>query len=252
MPLLPFLLCVRSSLPPGRDVVTSRISHKDIVPINTGMFSFGQFLIEDNRYDITVELLKVAKVHPHTEDGKAAQTMADRRLAKMSPAEADKARKEVAAWEPGGCTNCNGMGLDQRNRQCYVCGGTGLQGMTDVQSKWYMKIWSTLEKSHDAINKADHGYHEMRRQFGVEHPHQLPDTKIFKDIVTAAKRSGVHVPNDFFDFNADDEKDQGLTSEYYQGHEFDYYLNAVEGLMWQLSKAIAKKHGWKETITHNA
>lgn len=216
------------------------------------MFSFSQFLIEDTRHDITVELLKVAKVYPNTEDGKTAQTMADRRLAKMTPAEAAKARKEVADWEPGKCTNCQGMGLGPDNRRCYPCMGTGLQGMTDVQGKWYMKTWETLEKSRDAIYKADHGYHEMHRQFGVKHPHELPNTKIFKDIVTAAKRTGVHVPNDIFDFDADEEESQGLTSEYYQGHEYDYYLETVERLMWDIAKAVAKKHGWKETITHNA
>jgi len=201
------------------------------------MQTFVQHLCESAR-DLVIDDLKFihafADVPAAQADIKAAKGISQRRAEKNS-INIDQLRKEVESkWKPGHCPTCKGRGSVDGQKDCDKCDGTGLQGMNDSQAKWWLKTSSEVEalrkktfKGHDDIAK-------------------MLDSKLVKDIVTAANRLGIHdAAKHLVAPHEDDGTEEWIYhAEYYQGHEQDYYIGALEGLLTRINVATAKKAGW--------
>lgn len=195
------------------------------------MKTFGVWLKENQQRDLVIAAAKYKIVHgDRTPDGQHNEKMGRRMAAKIG-LNFDQVEAELQkAWKPGLCPTCGGIGYQADYSNCFTCASTGLQGMSPQQAHW----WLAKHKELEALSK-----HHFRT---FDEIHGIPKSKLAKDIVTAAHRAGVPKPEDMIDWGEDEE---GYNAEYYQGHEQDFYIGGLEGLLRRIAEAMFKKAGHK-------
>jgi hypothetical protein len=204
------------------------------------MKTFAQHILREDRIqDLIIAMLKYKKAYAGTKDPDADHNA--KMAARMAAAhhlDLDKLQKDhVDNWEPGKCPHCHGLGQIDSKPDLF-CAGTGLQGMSDVQAKWFIQTSKELEQLEDDSHRTD-----WYKKHGD--PIKVPDTKLAKDIIKAAVRVGVPNADKMLEPPGHDTEDHIYHSEYYQGHEQDFYLHQMGGLLYQIAKKTAEKHGWK-------
>ena len=192
------------------------------------MKSFGVWLQESKR-DLVVMAIKykIAFDGSRSGDYEHNEKMGRRQAASIG-VNFDQLEKDIRrTWKPGACPECNGLGYESNYKNCWFCASTGLQGMNDQQGKW----WLAKQKELDALEK-----HHFKTYTEI---YAIPKSKLAKDIVTAAQRAGVPKAADALDWGDDEE---GLRAEYYQGHEQDFFIGGMRGLLRSIAQVIFKKY----------
>lgn len=194
------------------------------------MQSFGVWLKENLQKELVPFSIKYKIVHGNnTPDGQQNEKIG-RRMAATKGINYDQMEAELRhSWKPGGCPQCGGLGNKADFSRCILCGGTGLQGMSPQQSQW----WLAKHKELVALTK--------RSWNTWKDIHGIPQLKVAQDIMTAAKRAGV--PNVEKGLDWGDDEESIYRAEYYQGHEADFYIGGLEGLLLRTAEMIFKKNG---------
>lgn len=159
-------------------------------------------------------------------------TMAKRRADRIGVDLDDLRKKVKATWKPGLCPKCHGLGFiptQKAYERDLFCSQTGFYGMTSSQVQWFIKTQKELDSA-------------VMNWKRIKDINDIPNWKLSKDIITAAKRLGIKNA----DYDRDYEPDE-YESEWYQGHEHDWYFDHLNRLMYQIPLVIAKKAGWKKS-----
>lgn len=203
------------------------------------MKTFSQFITEAAYMDILIGYIKYVEAYKGTHDPDAAHN--EKMMLKMAEihhVDLEALRKQVLAhWKPGKCPKCHGVGEIEQKPDLF-CAGTGLQGMDDAQAKWFIEKREAVEKLEDESHHLGYDWYKK-----YSHSHLVAETKLAKDIIKAANRVGVKTDNAF---DWDDGTEETIyKDEYYQGHEQDWYIGVMSGMLSQIAQKIATKHGWK-------
>lgn len=197
------------------------------------MKSLRQFITETTttKLDIIKDFVKIEMVYGKKMPGYQKEVEMNQRRADSLGVSLDDVRKEVkATWKPGNCPKCGGLGFfvgDHANENDYFCNGTGLHGMSKAQAKWYTDMFNALEK--------------MKNDRKVtEHPEQIPSHPIAKQIVAAGEKTRVR--------HADFPRDADASAhELYQGHEYEFYINHLRTILFQIAYTTAVRAKWRES-----
>lgn len=200
------------------------------------MKSFKTWLAEDLRSDLLDAAVKFHIVYgtKHPNDSAVAYNLKSgrNRAAKMGINFDQRVAEVEKIWKPGGCPQCHGLGDLLSMDRCPLCGGTGLQGMSPVQSKWWL----------DSYKKAE-GFKSLRT---MQQIHALSANPVVTGVIKAAHKVGIPYPDRLLDWEqGGDVESQIMNSEFYQGHEYDFYISGVHSLLHQIAQIVFKKAGYR-------
>lgn len=198
------------------------------------MKSFKTWLAEGAMKDVLMASIyyKIAHSKTNNADTQHNEKMG-RSIASNHGYNFDQLESEVREkWKPGGCPVCKGVGYKVDFSNCLDCVGTGLVGMNPVQTKW----WLTKKKEVEELINSYDLLAKRRKEF----PSAF-ETKLGKDIITAAKRAGV--PNVDRQLSLEDDPEQ-YTAEWYDGHYQDFYRDVLNGFLNGIAQVTAKKAGY--------